>query len=87
MNQESKKLESHLLLSQAIAAKLQSYCSPGIKDSTSEESALGVLLAERSEWNGKKILQTALYALEDANYHNEALEVSLMINRLKNRQQ
>jgi hypothetical protein len=40
-----------------------------------EADVLGLMLSEHFQWNGVAILETAAWALEDANYHRECAVV------------
>ncbi len=53
--------------------KKQSFYNP---KTTTDEEAIGVMLANYFEWDGNKIFKTAYNAFEDANFHdfNEGFE-------------
>ena len=45
----------------------------------SDEEALGLLLSKYLEWSGNRILKACSFALEDANFHDEAAKVDELI--------
>lgn len=48
-----------------------------------DEEALGIILSKTTEWSGLAILETAHYALEDANFHKEASKLEDMATELR----
>lgn len=47
--------------------KEESFIHP---EQISDAEALGILVAQWAEWEGKKIVEAFISALEDANYHS-----------------
>lgn len=47
-----------------------------------DAEAMGLLISHEFEWDGIQILESAMYALEDANFHKESAEVQVMIDRI-----
>lgn len=50
------------------------------QDKATDAEILGVILAKFFEWDGTKILATAVSGLEDANYHSDASEVQKLLD-------
>jgi hypothetical protein len=46
-----------------------------------DEEGLGLVIAHHFEWDGLAILKSAMYALEDANFHTEAGLIADMIKQ------
>lgn len=67
-------------LCQLISKKKETAFIKGYNATDAE--ALGILIAQYFDWDGKRILETAKWALEDANYHESSAEVDAMINNL-----
>jgi hypothetical protein len=55
---------------------------PEYRANVSEEQGLGVLISRYFDWNGDRILKTAVAALEDANFHREAAAVQKLIDEV-----
>lgn len=51
---------------------------------TNELEALGVELSRKCKWNGMDILEAAIAALTDANFHTEADILNQMADILNN---
>ena len=47
--------------------KEESFTNP---DTATREEALGILISKWAEWDGQKIMDVFLNALEDANFHS-----------------
>jgi hypothetical protein len=43
-----------------------------------DEEAMGLLLASLFEWDGKAIMKSCAWALEDANFHTECEKIMEM---------
>jgi hypothetical protein len=59
-------------------------CKPKIYRSPEEVSdaeALGVIVAQWAEWDGNKIIEAFLAALEDANFHTEREQIEELLGR------
>lgn len=48
----------------------------------SDSEAMGLFLSNYFGWDGVQILETAMYATEDANFHGESAQISEMINKI-----
>ena len=48
-----------------------------------DTEAMGLLLSKFFNYTGTDILEATMYALEDANFHQESAEVGVMLEKLK----
>ena len=62
---------------EAIATRETGYDDPTL----TKEYAIATALTEWAHWNGLSILEIAAFALEDANFHEEAAAVREMLEK------
>jgi len=65
-----------------IENKINTAFVPEYRSEAKAPEALGLVIAEYHGWDGVKILQTAISALEDANFHTEAAAVQELLDNL-----
>ncbi len=56
---------------------------PAYRATTSDARVLGIILSKYLEWDGIAILEAAVSALEDANFHSEAKVVAGLLEANK----
>jgi hypothetical protein len=49
------------------------------RSGVSDEKVLGVLIAKYARWDGAAIIEAAVAALVDANFHDEAARVQALL--------
>ncbi len=86
--QNSKRMTLHEKGKRAVSLrevidqeKADKFSTPATEVKDSE--ALGVAIASFFEWDGIRILETAIAALEDANFHTEAGLLDDMLTKVK----
>lgn len=55
---------------------------PEYQAKVTDAEALGILIAHYFDWDGVAILETAVAALEDANFHTESAALTEMAAQL-----
>lgn len=66
-------------LQELINVRKEESFIPGYE--ASDEEACGLVIAHHFEWDGLAILKTAMWALEDANFHTESGLIEKMIQQ------
>lgn len=50
-----------------------------------DEEVMGMVLSKYFEWDGQAILKSAMFATEDANFHQESAVIAGMVEKLEER--
>lgn len=80
VTQQLQKLAEY----QAVTCFTKSHIKP---DNLEEriEDGLGIAISQWSEWDGLKIMRVFFWALEDANFHEDAASVLDMLKKYSSR--
>lgn len=65
-------------LKELIDRKRKSAFTSEYQSKATDAEVLGIIVSQYLEWNGDAILQVAVEALEDANFHRESAQVNTM---------
>ena len=68
------------LIQMALTERGDEAIMPEYRDEFSDASKLGLAVSQWAEWDGDKITETYLSALEDANYHTARENIRLLWN-------
>ena len=69
-------------LKQLIDEQRKTTFVPEAQADITDADACGILLAHHFEWDGAQILEAAVSALEDANFHRESEKVQELLDAL-----
>lgn len=84
------KIRDNLEITAAITAIANfkaehSFTEEGIQNiplTDRKKNGLGIALAKYTDYDGKELMEILGYALEDANYHNEAATIRTMLEKM-----
>jgi hypothetical protein len=66
-------------LKRMIDAQREESFLPDYRAGISDAEALGIVISQHFDWDGHAIMETAISALEDANFHTEAAKIEDML--------
>ena len=66
-------------LKKLVDAKRQIAFTPDYREKATDQEALALLVSQHNEWDGEDIIKTFALALEDANFHDLADQVTKLI--------
>lgn len=81
-----KELSKKVIKFQLEVIKKQCFTEE-YQDKVTPSEAMGMLLSHYFDWDGIAILESAMYALEDANFHSECAQIAEMLDKIKHQAQ